>query len=263
MADHIGQYRLLRKLGEAGLGAVYLAEDPVARRNVALQVLPRKLHSDPHFMMRFEREARAASSLNHVNIVATYTVGEDAGQHFLVTEYCEGETLDKLLKRTQFLPWDQALGIVTQAARGLKHGHENDILCRELRPASIIVTAGGVAKILGMGVPKAEPSGAPTGAAAAHYLSTEQARCDNEIDGRTDVYSLGATFYHMLTGEPPFAGPSAEAIAAKRLSEQLPNPQDLRDGIPDGVVQVLQKMMAREPADRYRDCGELLDDLEL
>ena len=268
--QQFGQFKLLKKLGEGGMGAVYLAEDTNAGRQVAIKLLPKKYAGDSEFLSRFRREARAAGQLNHVNIVCAHTVGEELGYHYLVMEYVEGEPLDKILKRDHALTWDKALEIVMQVARGLKHAHEHGIVHRDIKPGNIIVTPKGVAKILDLGLSKTiggdeQTFHTQTGVAVGtpHYLSPEQARGDKSIDGRTDIYSLGATLYHLVTGHTPFQGSTAAVIMLKHLNEQLTNPQDINENIPDGVAHVIMRMMAKEPADRYRDCKELLDDLEL
>ncbi|MGD0090694.1 MAG: protein kinase [Planctomycetota bacterium] len=283
----LGQYKLIKKLGEGGMGAVYLAEDLNVGRNVAVKVLPKKHSEDREFLTRFRREAQATGKLNHVNIVGAYTVGEERGLHYYAMEYCDGEPLDRILKRELFIQWDLAVGVVLQVARGLKHAHENSIIHRDIKPGNIFIckplgsgrrgdvgerdlfVEGFVAKILDLGLSKTLGAGSSfytqTGVALGtpHYISPEQANGDKNIDGRTDIYSLGATFYHLVTGETPFQASTPMAIMMKHINEQLPNPQDIRDEIPDGVVQVIQRMMAKAPADRYADCKELLDDLEL
>ena len=268
--QQLGQYKLLRKLGEGAMGAVFLAEDTYAARQVALKVISKKHARDAEFLTRFRREAKAAGRLNHVNIVGAYTVGEDLGQCYLVMEYCDGEALDAALKRDHHLSWEKAVEIVMQAARGLQHAHEHALVHRDIKPANVIVTTAGVAKILDMGLSKDVSGGTQsfntaTGMALGtpHYISPEQARGDKTIDGRADIYSLGATFYHLVTGETPFHGSTATAVILKHLSEQLPNPQDINPEIPDSVVHVIQNMMAKEPDDRYPDCRALLADLEL
>jgi len=281
----LGPYKLLKKLGEGGMGAVYLADDTSVGRKVAVKVLPKKYSEEREFLTRFRREAQATGKLNHINIVMAYNVGEDAGTHYYAMEYCEGDTLDRILKRDKVIPWDAAVGAVLQVARGLKHAHDHGIIHRDIKPANIFVckplgtpegaqvetfAEGFVAKILDLGLSK-NISGdeqsfyTQTGVALGtpHYISPEQAKGEKGIDGRTDIYSLGATFYHLVTGQTPFSGTTAGVIMAKHLTDELPNPQDLNPDIPDGVAQVIAKMMAKEPADRYANCKELLDDLEL
>ena len=266
----LGQYKLLKKIGEGGMGIVYLAEDTVVGRKVALKVLPKRRASDAEFLTRFKREAKSTGKLNHENIVTAFTIGEEKGFNYYVMEYCDGEPLDKLLSRDHVLSWDKATGIAIQVARGLQHAHEHGILHRDIKPGNIFITTAGVAKILDMGLSKNmadQDAGFNTASGMAlgtpHYISPEQARGDRIIDGRTDIYSLGATLYNLVTGETPFEGPTAAVIMMKHLNESLPNPQDIRDDIPEGLCQTIQKMMAKEPEDRYRNCGELLADLEL
>jgi len=266
----LGNYRLLKKLGEGGMGAVYLAEDVVAMRKVAVKVLPKKYAGEAEFLTRFRREAKAAGKLNHSNIVAAYSVGEEMGHHFYVMEYCEGEPIDAMLKRLKVLPWDKAVEIVSQVARGLEHAHKYGFIHRDIKPANVLMTKDGTAKILDLGLSKnigdAEQSfHTQTGVALGtpQYISPEQAQGDRNIDGRTDIYSLGAMFYHLLTGQTPFQASTAAAVIMKHLTEQLSNPQDVNPDIPDTVVHVVQRMMAKAPADRYANAAELLADLEL
>ncbi|MGD0090633.1 MAG: bifunctional serine/threonine-protein kinase/formylglycine-generating enzyme family protein [Planctomycetota bacterium] len=287
-AKQLGPYKLLKKLGEGGMGAVFLADDTSVGRKVAVKVLPKKYSEEREFLTRFRREAQATGKLSHANIVTAYNVGEDAGTHYYAMEYCDGDTLDRILKREEYLPWDKAIAVVIQVARGLKHAHEHNIIHRDIKPANIFIckplvpggkgdgseedmfSEGFVAKILDLGLSKNIGSTeqsylTQTGAALGtpHYISPEQARGDKAIDGRTDIYSLGATLYHLVTGQTPFSGTTAGVVIAKHLSEQLPNPQDIRDDLPDGVVQIIQKMMAKDAGDRYANCAELLVDLEL
>jgi len=266
----LGTFKLLKKLGEGGMGAVYLAEDTAVGRKVALKVLPQKFAKDSVFLMRFRREAKAAGKLNHPNIVAAYSVGEEKGHHYYSMEYCEGEPLDSRLKREKVLAWDQAVHVTLHVARGLEHAHHHGFIHRDIKPANIFQGRDGTVKILDLGLSKnigdSEQSFlTQTGVAMGtpHYISPEQTKGDRDIDGRTDIYSLGATLYHFITGQTPFDGGTAALIMMKHLSEKLRNPQDLIPDLPDGVVEVIQKMMAKDPADRYVDCADLIADLEL
>jgi serine/threonine protein kinase len=267
--QQLGPYKLVRKLGEGGMGAVYLAVDPASGRNVAVKVLPRQLGANPEFVKRFGREAEAAKNLKHPNIIGATTAGEDLGYHYYVMEFCEGETLDAALKRERVFPPGRAVEITLQAARGLQFAHQQGILHRDIKPSNIMLTKDGTAKILDLGLSKHIDDSAMsfktvTGAVLGtpHYISPEQAQGEKHIDGRTDIYSLGATLYHLLTGQTPFDGATALEILSKHVNTQLPNPQDLREDLPDATVQVLERMMAKEPADRYPDCGALITDLE-
>jgi len=261
--------RLLKKIGEGGMGAVYLAEDPARKRKVAIKVLPKKHASDAEFVQRFRREIEAATQLDHPNIVRAYTAGEERGHHFFVMEYCEGESLRKRIDRLKFLPAIDACRMILQVAQGLKHAHDRGIIHRDVKPENLMVTSGGAVKILDLGLAKnLDDTNASfrtaTGSALGtpHYISPEQARGDKSVDGRSDLYSLGATFYHLITGQVPFNGSSIFEIIQKHLMEQLADPRDIRPEIPPTVVQVVRRMLAKKPDDRHRDCAELIGDLE-
>src|SRR5436190_23000241 len=259
--QQLDNFKLARKLGEGGMGAVYLATD-AAGKSVAVKVLPRNLGANAEFVKRFRREAEAATKLKHPNIIGAFAAGEDLGYHYYVMEYCEGKPLDTILVVEKRLPVPQALSIAVQAARGLKYAHDQGIIHRDVKPSNIILTADGTARLLDLGLSKnLEESTVSfktvTGAVLGtpHYISPEQAQGEKNVDGRTDVYSLGATLYHLLTGKVPFDGATALEILSKHVNTVLPNPQDLREDIPDPAVHVLLRMMAKEPADRYRDCA--------
>jgi serine/threonine-protein kinase len=267
--QQLGPYKLMKKLGEGGMGAVYLALDPSGQRHVAVKVLPRHLGTNAEFVKRFKREAEAATKLKHANIIGAFAAGEDLGYHFYVMEYCEGKPLDSILAVEKRLPVAQALSITLQAARGLKYAHDSGIIHRDVKPSNIIMTVDGTAKILDLGLSKnLEESTVSfktvTGAVLGtpHYISPEQAQGEKNVDGRTDIYSLGATLYHLVTGQVPFDGATALEILSKHVNTVLPNPQDLREDIPDNAVHVLLRMMAKEPRDRYPDCAQLIADLE-
>jgi hypothetical protein len=268
-AHQLGPYRLVKKLGEGGMGAVYLAVDSATSKNVAVKVLPRHFSSNAEFVKRFRREAEMATQLRHPNIVGAFATGEDLGYHYYVMEFCEGETLDSRLKRERTFPVAHALGLILQAAQGLHFAHQQGIVHRDIKPPNLFLMKDGTLKILDLGLSKfvddpAQSFKTVTGAVLGtpHYISPEQAQGEKDIDGRTDIYSLGATLYHLLTGQTPFDGTTVLEILSKHVNVQLPNPQDLREDLPDPVVQVLQRMMAKSPRDRYRDCGALIDDLE-
>ena len=262
-------YRLVKKIGQGGMGAVYLAVDTKRNKRVALKILPKKYNTDSQFIKRFEREARAAGELTHPNIVRAFDAGEAKGYHFYVMEYCEGETLDQMIKRYGLLPVEQATEVTLHAARGLQYAHAHGVVHRDVKPANIILASDGTAKILDLGLSKKIDesqlsfqtlSGAVLG--TPQYMSPEQASAERDLDGRSDVYSLGATYYHLLTGEPPFGGGTLYEILSKQVNAKIPNPQDLAEGIPDGVVHVIRKMMAKNPKRRYPSCAELVVDLE-
>jgi serine/threonine-protein kinase len=266
--QQLGPYKLMKKLGEGGMGAVYLALDSATQRHVAVKVLPRHFGASAEFVKRFRRESEAATQLKHPNIIGAFAAGEDLGYHYYAMEYCDGMSLDAILAAEGPLPAARAIDITLQAAKGLQYAHDQGIIHRDIKPSNIIVTKDGLAKILDLGLSKnledntvsfKTVTGAVLG--TPHYISPEQAQGERNVDGRSDIYSLGASLYHLLSGRVPFDGQTALEILSKHVNTVLPNPQDLREGIPDALVQVLQRMMAKEPNDRYPDCGALIADL--
>ncbi len=265
----LGQYRLIRELGQGGMGAVYLAEDSMMQREVALKILPKKFATDQQYLGRFKREAQAAGNLNHPNICGAYAIGEEHGIHYYVMEYCEGEALHDRLKRVGRIYWKDAFKIITDAAQGLKFAHDNGIVHRDIKPDNIFITKEGVVKILDMGLAKLTVAGnqahlTQDGSALGtpHYISPEQARGETNIDGRSDIYSLGVTLFHLLTGEKPFDGENGSVIMMKHLMKPAPDPLSIVPDLPEEVVRIVLCMMAKKPEQRYEDCAALIEDLE-
>ena len=265
----LGQYKLLRKLGQGGMGAVFLAEDSMLLRQVAVKVLPKKFAANQEFLARFKREAQAAGRLSHPNIVGAYAVGEEAGIPYYVMEYCAGESLEEVLKRTGRLPWQEAVALTKQIADGLGYAHTQGLLHRDIKPANILMTPEHQAKVLDLGLAKHLGEEGSTGfqtlsgtaVGTPHYIAPEQARGEKNLDGRADIYSLGATLYHLVTGSTPFKGATSPAIMAMHLTEEPPSPSALVPDLPDGLLQIIAKMMSKAPPDRYSNCGLLIEDL--
>jgi serine/threonine protein kinase len=263
----LGPYRILDQIGAGGMGQVYLAEHVHLHRRVALKVLPAKLAADKSGVDRFYREARAVAALDHPNVVRAYDVAWESNAHFLVLEYIDGRSLEELLAEAGGrLPVDLACDYVAQAASGLQHAHEKGISHRDIKPANLLVNPDGIVKILDMGLAKFFQS-APTEAhdqgsvmGTADYIAPEQAIACSAADHRADIYSLGATLYHLVTGEPPFHG----TLAAKLIAHQLhnvPTAHEVRQEVPEGVSDIIAKMMAKEPVDRYQTAAEVVEAL--
>jgi serine/threonine-protein kinase len=255
--EQLGHYKLVKLLGAGGMGAVYLADDQLVRRQVAVKVLSRHFTQEREVVSRFKREARAAVQLRHPNLVPAYEVGEEGGLPYYVMELCEGEALDEILERESRLPVAQVLDIAIQAARGLGYAHAQGVLHRDVKPGNIFLTKEGIAKILDLGLVKNlydlrqsfQTLGGTT-LGTPNYISPEQAQGRPDLDGRTDQYSLGATVYHLLTGTIPFDDPAPGATLMKQVKEQLPDPRDLRPDVTPALVTVLARMMAKDPANR-------------
>jgi serine/threonine protein kinase/Tfp pilus assembly protein PilF len=261
--EMLGRYRIVRRLGQGGMGIVYLAHDERLGRPVALKLLPRRLSLDGTARRRFEEEARAASALDHPHIATVYEIAETAdGRIFLALAFYEGETLRQKLERAQ-LPVAKAVALASQIASGLSAAHARGIVHRDIKPANVMVTPGGVAKIVDFGIAKIAgtvltQTGATLGTVA--YMSPEQTR-GGAVDARTDLWSLGVVLYEMLAGRRPFLADHEQAlIYAIRHDEPEPL-RRLRPEVPPPLKRVVERCLRKNPAERYADAGALLADL--
>jgi serine/threonine protein kinase len=264
----IGPYDLVRKLGEGGMGAVYQAHDTRDGSVVALKVLPRSRARDKVFVERFEREARAAFELDHPNIVHGLDVGNADGYHFLVMEFVQGHDVYALLEQRGRLPEREVLSIMEQIGAALDHIHGERLVHRDIKPENIIVTANGEAKLTDMGLAmdnqtqgrrRITRSGIAMG--TPFYLSPEQIEGKTNIDIRADIYAFGATVYEMITGRPPFDGETPAVVMMKHLNETVPSPHDVDHAVSLNFCHILEKMMAKDPAERYQTPADMINDL--
>ena len=260
----LSHYKILEKLGEGGMGVVYKAEDTKLKRTVALKFLPPELTLDPEAKERFIHEAQAASALEHANICSVHEIEEHEGQTFIVMGYYKGETLKKRIEGG-LLVIEDAVNIVYQTAQGLLKAHEAGIIHRDIKPANIIVTTDGVAKILDFGLAKVTgrtlltKSGTTLGTAA--YMSPEQARGES-VDKRTDIWSLGVTFYEMLTGKRPFQSEYEQALVYSILNEEPKSIRELRPDVPEAIEKICRRAIAKDVKDRYQTVDEFTTDLD-
>lgn len=265
----IGKYKVLERLGSGGMGSVFLCEHKLMRRRVAVKVLPSAKAADEESLGRFYREARAVAALDHPNIVQAYDIDQDDNLHFIVMEYVDGTNLQDLVKKTGRLPVSQACQYIQQAALGLEHAHQKNLVHRDIKPGNILIDRKGQIKILDMGLArffndeedlltrKFDDNVLGT----ADYLSPEQAEDSHDVDIRADIYSLGATFYFLLTGKTAFGDGT---VAQKLMWHQHKDPRpvmELRPEVPAGVWTVLSKMMAKKPENRYQVPREVADAL--
>jgi serine/threonine-protein kinase len=264
----VGGFEIISRLGRGGMGAVYKARQVSMDRLVALKVLPPGLARDKNFIERFFREARAVARLNHPNIVQGIDVGVADKYYYFAMEYVDGETVQNRLARRGPYDEKEALEIVLQIAQGLHHAHRSGMVHRDVKPDNVMVTSGGVAKLCDLGLAKSmagdlsiTQSGLAVG--TPHYISPEQARGEDDVDIRADIYSLGASLYHMVVGRTPYTGSSAMAVMTKHLNDDVPNPRDERPELSLGLVRLLEKMMAKEREDRYQTPEELIRDVNL
>jgi serine/threonine-protein kinase len=255
------RYLFERQLGRGGMATVWLAEDLRHHRRVALKVLhPGLGHAlGPE---RFRREIELAAGLQHPHILTVHDSGEAAGQFWFTMPFVEGESLRDRLRREQQLPVGDALRIAIEIARALDYAHRHGVLHRDIKPENILMTRDGDTLVADFGIARPLTGGderlTETGIAVGTpaYMSPEQAAGERELDARSDVYALGTVLYEMLAGEPPFAGPTAQAIIAKRLSGEVPRVRRVRPSVPDGIEQALQKALAVVPADRFPTAAE-------
>jgi serine/threonine-protein kinase len=266
--EYFGEFKLLAKLGEGGMGAVYKAQETLANRVVALKVLRKNFAARHEFVERFTREARLAGALAHPNIVTCHNAGTSQGVQFLVMEFVDGETLKARLEREGGrLSEKDALHIVREVAQGLGYAHGKGVVHRDIKPDNVLLGNDGSVKISDFGTAKSflnDESLTRTGVVIGtpYYISPEQVRADKDVDHRADLYALGGTLYHALTGKVPFDAPSALHIMRAHLQDELENPADINPQLSTGAVQIVTKLMAKEPDQRYQSAAELVEDID-
>ena len=262
----IGGCEIASLLGKGGMGAVYRARRLSLKKTVALKLLPQSFCRSPDAVSRFGREARSAGQLRHPNIVQVFNVGEDKGYHFIEMEFVDGRSLRDLLEERGRLAPEVLREIMESAARGLEAAHREGVIHRDIKPDNIMITQDGELKITDFGLARATEDsidvtqeGQVLG--TPHYMSPEQ--CDGKLlDQRSDIYSLGVTFYHMATGRRPFTGDSAVVILRKHLQEAAPPPGEVVPDLPEGICAVIERMMEKDLEKRYAGVAEVILDLE-
>ncbi len=260
-----GKYRLLERLGAGGMGAVYLCEHVMMGRRVALKVLPIPQAEDPASLARFYREAKAVARLDHPNIVRAHDIDHEDKLHFIVLEYIDGTNLHDFVKKNGVLDPVRAADYIRQAALGLQHAHEAGLVHRDIKPGNLLLDRQGTIKLLDMGLArffdddggafaKAYEQGYSIG--TADYMAPEQT-IDYRVDIRADIYSLGGTLYYLLVGKSPFQDGT---MPQKMIWHQVRHPKSvrsLRSDVPEGLVRVLDRMIAKEPERRYQTPAEV------
>ncbi len=262
----LGHCKILDRLSAGGMGTVYRAEQLKLGRQVALKVLPSQHVKDPEYVARFHREARAVAELKHANIIQVYDVGQDGPFYYIIMELARGANLEDRIEQEGPLAIGESVDVIQQAARGLQHAHEHGIIHRDIKPSNLIIE-GKTVKILDLGLARKLESGQAItqevkGMGTADYMSPEQCNDARQADVRSDLYSLGCTWYHLLTGRPPFQGTNPIAKGLAHLLHTPESVQNLRPNVPPGMVTMIEKLMAKRPEDRYQTTSELLADLE-
>ncbi len=274
-SSQIPGYQLISKLGRGAMATVYKARQNSLDRIVAVKVLPKRSSGDPEFVDRFYKEGRAAARLSHNNIVQAIDVGSSPdGYHYFTMEYVEGKTLYDIMQpppvgEGKAFAEPEALDIVIQMADALAHAHQRGLIHRDVKPKNILLTPQGVAKLTDLGLARAtddkEAAESEAGKAygTPYYISPEQVRGDVDIDFRADVYSLGATMYHLVTGKPPFDGETPSAVMHKHLKQPLVPADHVNTSLSAGLGEIIDVAMAKDRDERYRSTEEMLEDLEL
>ena len=270
--EQLAGYEILEKLGQGGMGAVFKARQTSLDRTVAIKILPPRAARNRSFIQRFISEARTVAKLNHKNIIAGIDVGDQDGLYYFVMEYVEGESLDHIIEREGVIEESRALDIMTQMARALEHAARHGLVHRDVKPQNILVTPGGQAKLCDLGLARTmdELGGSQAGSGETrgtllgtpHYLSPEQAKGERDLDIRSDLYSLGASFYHMLTGHTPFEGGSPMVLMTKHLTEDPESPRRLNPDVSKAASELCLALMEKDKEDRPQSPKELLEELE-
>ncbi len=262
----LADFVIQKELGRGGMGIVYLSHQISLDRPSALKVLAENYAKNTEFVVGFIKEARAAAKLNHPNIVQAYAVGEDEEVYYFAMEYVEGRTMKQVLDREKVIPVDKAVLIIEQIADALDYAwKEERLIHRDIKPDNIMLTNNGRAKLADLGLAKKADDKDDLGSedevmGTPQYISPEHLT-GAPMDVRSDIYSLGATFYHFVTGRFPFTGSNAVEIAKKHLNSPLESPIKINPKIPPDVAAIIEKMMAKNPNDRYQDAEKLVDDL--
>jgi serine/threonine-protein kinase len=264
--NKIGHYTIVSELGRGGMGVVYKAHEESLNRYVAIKVLGEHLSEDPSFVTRFVREAQAAAALSHPNIIQIFFIGEDNGRHYFVMEYVDGQSLLAMVRKEGRIENPRAAQYMLQAANGLAAAHDKGFLHRDIKPANLMVNDRGLLKIADFGL--ALPQDAATRLTATGmlvgtpgYLSPEQCM-GQQVDKRTDIYSLGVTYYELLTGTMPFQADSPLALLRKILQEEPPEITTLNQAVDDETRRIVNRMIVKDREQRYSSCHELASDLD-
>jgi len=265
---HLGKYRLIDLLGRGGMGSVFLGEHVMMNRRVALKIVSRDVGSDPVRLERFLDEARAIAALDHPAIVQAYSVDNEGDRYYIVMEYVEGRDLQRVVDEDGTLDWTTAAAYIRQAADGLAHAHERQLIHCDIKPSNLLLGPQGRVKILDMGLARLGKDEEEEGEdltesrenqilGSVDYLAPEQALESEEFDYRADIYALGCTFYFLLTGHPPFPEGTLHQRILKHQTQDPSPIESERPDVPGPLADICRRMMAKEPGERYQDAGEV------
>ncbi|AMV19888.1 serine/threonine protein kinase [Planctomyces sp. SH-PL14] len=262
----IGDFKIARKLGQGGMGAVFLAHQMSLDRECALKVMARELADKPGFVERFVREARSMAKMQHPNVVSCYAVGTQAGTHFVAMEFIDGKSMQGWLNELKQLSVADALLVTIVVAEALQHAHDLKMIHRDIKPDNILVTKSGVVKVADLGLAKATDEDmsmtqSGMGLGTPHYMPPEQARNAKHVDHRCDVYALGVTLYHFLTGQVPFSGDSVIELIANKEKGTFTAAHKVNRDIPERLSLMIDRSMAKNSKARYQSMTEFVRDL--
>jgi len=260
----IGGYQILDHVGRGGMGRVFRALQVSLNREVALKVLSPRLTRDPAFVRKFAEEARAAAVLTHPNVIQVYDVGSEGSIHYYSMEFAEGGTVEERINEGEPIPVQTAIQIIKDAAQGLSYAESKNLVHHDIKPQNLMIDKFNVTKIADMGLAHSLEDSEKIDqgiVGTPHFISPERIKRE-ELDIRSDIYSLGGTFYRILTGKTPFHGSTTREILLKQLKEEPTSIKELRPDVPDRVCQVVEKMMRKNPEERYPGVAPLLEDLE-
>lgn len=264
----ISVYKVEALIGKGGMGEVYKGFDTTLNRPVAIKALNPDLTTDTEFLQRFHHEAQIQASLNHPNIISLYALPEVFGSYYMILEYASGITIRDLIKKTGPIPEKRVLPILTQILEGLALAHRNGIIHRDIKPTNIIVGEEDRVKILDFGIARLIGDKGLTkkghNVGTLYYMSPEQVHEERDLDGRTDIFSLGVTFFEMLTGRIPYNVETGSDYSIKDeiVKEPIPDPRKYYEFITDNTVQILRSMVAKNKEDRFASCEEVLEALQ-
>jgi serine/threonine-protein kinase len=260
--EQIPGYTILSKLGRGGMGVVYKARQNSVDRLVAIKVLSSLLTEDPQFVKRFMNEARAVAKLDHRHIIPVFDAGEAHGLYYFVMEYVEGKDLARIVEESGPLPEEAARRYLLQTAEALHYVHSKGMIHRDIKPENLILAKSGLLKLADFGLARTQGSAALTDPGAIlgtpRFISPEQAQ-GVAVDIRSDLYSLGASYYFLLTGQPPYEGPTPVATALKHLNDPIPDPRAAKPEVSEASAEIVRRLMQKEPRDRFQTPADLIE----
>ncbi|MCR1898165.1 Stk1 family PASTA domain-containing Ser/Thr kinase [Irregularibacter muris] len=259
------RYELIEEVGQGGMAIVYRAKDQLLNRFVAVKILRQEFIHDEQFIKKFKRESQAAASLSHPNVVNIYDVGVQENIHYIVMELVKGKTLKEYIVENKKLSWEKAVDIAIQIASALDHAHKNHIIHRDIKPHNIIITNDNMAKVTDFGIARAITSSTLTQVedtmGSVHYFSPEQAR-GGFVNEKSDLYSLGIVLYEMVIGEVPFNGETSVSVALQHLQGELMAPIEKNNTIPEGLNEIIMRLLKKNSEERYPNAQDLIKDLK-